>query len=122
MSKNKFGVPCSYLKDKIKDVDIFCTSESEAMALAAGAWFADKKSIVYMQNSGLGNIIDIVTSLYNTYGIPHPKLLLSVRHTPEHHEEMFRCTYEILDLLGYNNYEQIVQPFNKKTSNKKHNE
>ena len=109
--KNKFGVPCSLLKENIRDADVPCTSEAEAMALAAGAWFAGKKPQVYMQNSGLGHIIDIVTSLYMPYEIPLPDMLLSIRHSPRHHEDMFRCTYELLDLMGYTNVETIVQDF-----------
>jgi len=108
---NKFGVPCSKLKELIKDVDIPCTSESEAMALAAGTWFAGKKSEVYMQNSGLGNIIDIVTSLYKPYNIPLPHLTLSIRSKPSHHLPMYECTEIILDILGYNksNHDRIIQ-------------
>ncbi|GAG92833.1 unnamed protein product, partial [marine sediment metagenome] len=35
----KYGVPGSLLKDRIEDVEVNCSSEEEAMALAAGAWF-----------------------------------------------------------------------------------
>lgn len=112
--KNKFGVPCSKIKDRITDANVPCTSEAEAMAMAAGAWFAGEEPTVYMQNSGLGHIIDIVTSLYKPYGIPLPHMLLSVRHYPSHHEEMFRCTYDILDILEYDNYEDVIQKFSDK--------
>lgn len=99
--KNKFGVPCSKLKEKIKDVDIPCTNESEAMAIAAGAWFAGKKAIVYLQNSGVGHIVDVVTSLYYPYGIPLPDLILSIRFSPEHHEFMGKITRDLLKLIEY---------------------
>jgi len=71
------------------------------MAMAAGAWFAGVEPEVYMQNSGLGHIIDVVASLYKTYGIPLPKLHLSVRKSPEHHIYMYECTQKLLDMMGY---------------------
>lgn len=79
------------------------------MALAAGAYFAGKKPIVYMQNSGLGHIVDIVTSLYKPYEIPLPKMILSIRCKPYHHKFMYNITKKILDLLDYKNVEMIIQ-------------
>jgi len=109
MSTVKFGVPGSLLKDHIKDADVPCTSESEAMALAVGAWFAGKTPVVYMQNSGLGDCVDIIASLYKPYGIPLPDLLLSRRCTPEHHRFMGDITMPLLKLLGYVNVEIIEE-------------
>lgn len=109
MTKLKFGVPCSYLKDKIKDVEVHCTNESEAMAIAAGSILAGKTPIVYMQNSGLGNIVDIVSSLYKPYAIPLPKLILSVRISPLHHEFMGKITNDLLKMLEYTNVEMVHQ-------------
>ena len=109
MSKIKFGIPCSKLKEFTKDVEIFCTSEAEAMAIAAGAWFAGKEPVVYMQNSGLGHIVDIVTSLYKPYEIHLPKMILSIRCRPHHHKFMYKITNELLELLDYKNVELIVQ-------------
>ena len=105
----KYGVPCSRLKDRIGDVEVNCTSEEEAMALAAGAWFAGVTPVVYMQNSGLGRIVDIVASLYKTYEIPLPKMLLSVRTAPQHHEFMGKITRDLLELMEYDNVEVIEQ-------------
>jgi len=109
MSKIKFGVPCSKLKEYITDAEIPCTDEGEAMALAAGAWFAGKKPVVYMQNSGLGNIVDVVTSLYKPYNIPLPHLILSIRHSPKHHQFMGKITTDLLDMLEYKNVEIVEQ-------------
>jgi len=109
MNTTKFGVPCSKIKTRIEDADVPCTSESEAMALAVGAWFAGKKPEVYMQNSGLGNIVDIVTSLYHPYNIPLPHMLLSVRQYPFHHQYMFYITKKLLHLLGYFDVEKVIQ-------------
>lgn len=101
MNTVKFGVPGSLLKDHIKDADVPCTSEREAMALAAGAWFAGKEPTVYMQNSGLGDCVDIIASFYHPYGIPLPHLLLGWRKTPKHHEFMGEITARLLVLLKY---------------------
>lgn len=83
---NKFefftGVPdsqlkplCSWLMCKygISDKHIIAANEGNAVALAAGYHLATGKvPVVYMQNSGEGNIINPVASLMNdkVYGIP----------------------------------------------------
>jgi phosphonopyruvate decarboxylase len=109
VTKLKFGVPCSLLKDKIEDVEITCTTEEEAMAIAAGSWFAGKEPVVYMQNSGLCRCLDIILSLYKPYGIPLPKLMLSIRHYPEHHKFVGQITRNLLDLIEYENVEIVEQ-------------
>ena len=98
--KNNFGVPCSNLK-KVWDVDIPCTDEGEAMGLAAGAILAGMKPKVFMQNSGLGNIVDILTSLYKVYGIELPEIHIGFRHKPEQHAFMSKKTIPLLELLEY---------------------
>jgi len=103
--KLKFGVPCSGIKDKIKDVDINCTSEEQAMGIAAGCILAGKDPIVYMQNSGFARCIDIITSLYIPYEIPYPKMLLSLRHQPAHHSFIGYNTKYLLEMVGYKNME-----------------
>ena len=107
--KNRFGVPCSKLKDYLDGDEIPCTNEAEAMAMAAGTWFAGKEPEVYMQNSGLGHIVDVVASLYNPYNIPLPKLYLSVRNAPHHHNYMFKYTNPLLSLMEYDNVIKIIQ-------------
>ena len=81
---NKFivGVPdsqlkalCNYLMDNvgISSRHIIAANEGNCTALAAGYYLATGKiPIVYLQNSGLGNIINPVASLLNdkVYGIP----------------------------------------------------
>jgi len=104
------GVPCSKLKgvtDKIKHY-IPCTREDEAVALAVGAYFAGKKPLVFLQNSGVGNIIDIITSLLIPYGIKID-LLISVRNKPHHHAFMGKITKKLLKLLEYKNVELVEQ-------------
>ena len=107
--KLKFGIPCSQLKDKIKDVEIQVTSEIEAMGLAAGCILAGEKCEVYMQNSGLLAIGDVVCSLYHPYEIPLPKLLLSIRHSPFHHSIAGKITRSFLDLINYDGEIEIVE-------------
>jgi len=97
----KFGVPCSKIKDKIQDVDIYCTSEEEAMGVAAGCILAGEQPTVYMQNSGLSRCIDICLSLYHPYEIPYPKLILSIRHKPNHHHYVGAITKEMLEMLEW---------------------
>ena len=107
--KLKFGVPCSKIKDRIGDVDINSTSESEAMSIAAGCALCGKKPMVYMQNSGLMHIADIVLSLYGPYQIPLPELLLSIRYKPLHHRGVGNITHEFLELIRYDGKVEIVE-------------
>ncbi|NHJ85630.1 MAG: sulfopyruvate decarboxylase subunit alpha [Asgard group archaeon] len=93
------GVPCSYFKEflttlTIKENElslqhIYATREDEAIGVACGAAFSGKHSLVYMQNSGLGNIGDALTSLAQLYKLPMLILisyrgLESDRDFPEH--------------------------------------
>lgn len=107
--KLKFGVPCSKIKDEIKDVEINCTSEDEAMAIAAGCILAGEKPTVYMQNSGFARCLDVLTSLYLPYEIEYPKLILSIRHKPFHHAYIGDMTIELLKMLEYVDIDIIEQ-------------
>jgi len=105
----KFGIPGSRIKDKIADVDINCTSEEQAFAVACGCILAGKEPTVYMQNSGFGRCIDILTSLYKPYEISFPKLILSIRKQPYHHSFIGNITYNLLELLQYDNVDIVEQ-------------
>lgn len=112
MKKYNFitGIPCSNLKrftDKIKNY-IPCTREDEAMALAVGAYLVGKKPLVFLQNSGLGDLVDIITSLLKPYGIKID-LLISLRDKPQHHAFMGKITKSLLELLEYKNYRMVIQ-------------
>jgi phosphonopyruvate decarboxylase len=104
------GVPCSGLKALIKQIKRYipCTREDEAVALAVGAYLAGKKPLVFLQNSGLGSIVDIVTSLLKPYKIDID-LFISVRKKPEHHAFMGKITVKLLKLLEYKKY-KLVKP------------
>lgn len=69
------GVPCSFLKEPMqiladKGNYIPASIEGEAAAIAAGAWLAGKNSVVFCQNSGLGNLINPLSSLNHPFEIP----------------------------------------------------
>lgn len=71
------GVPCSILKGVINElindssvVYISSTREDEAIGIASGAYLAGKMPAVLMQNSGLGNSLNALTSLNLIYKIP----------------------------------------------------
>ena len=71
------GVPCSILSDIInylsksdRFVYVPATREDEALGIAVGAYMGGKRPVVLMQNSGLGNSIDALTSLILLYRFP----------------------------------------------------
>ena len=118
LSKYKFNlftcVPCSHLTSVINGVInsrkikyIGATSEGEAVGIASGAWLAGKKSVVMIQNSGLGNTINPLTSLNHTFKIPI-LLITTWRGEPKindepQHELMGKITRNILRLIKIKN-------------------
>lgn len=108
LSRVLFGVPCSLLKDKVKD-GLFCCSEEVAFAVAFGAILAGKEPVVFMQNSGLGRVVDVVASLYKAYGVKLPKLILGLRRSPEHHRFMGEISFELLRLIEYDGKVEVIE-------------
>ena len=109
------GVPCSALKNFIIDVEkgglhpyVPATKEDTAMAIAAGAWMAGKKPLVFLQSSGLGHLVNIIASLLKAYGF-NIHLLISLRHTPFEHEFMGKITLDLLKILDYEKYVTILE-------------
>ncbi len=108
------GVPCTYFKDFLAYLTanesdtrlkhVIATREDEAIGIAAGVAFSGKRALVYMQNSGIGNIGDAVTSLAQLYKLPM-LLLVSYRGLepdvdfPEH-SLMGDATGPSLDAIG----------------------
>ncbi len=101
------SVPCQLLKDILKIIDdkeeIFylpVTREEEGVGIAAGAYLGGKKPAVLMQNSGLGNSINAITSLLQFYEIP---VIFFVSHRGEEedpisaHIPMGKITETLLD-------------------------
>ena len=103
------GVPDSALKvfqNNIIESDfehVIATNEGQAVGIAFGAEVAGKKSCVYLQNSGLGNIINPITSLCMPFEIK-PLLVIGHRHTLEQHKVMGETDEKILKAIGYTNY------------------
>src|SRR4051794_28808396 len=81
------GVPCSHLAGPIAYLErsqlyVNAPSEGAALALAAGATLAGRRAAVLAQNSGLGNLINPLTSLAQTYGIP-TLVVMTLRGWPD---------------------------------------
>ena len=104
------GVPCSFLKPLLDGVIqapntqyVAATSEGEAVAIGAGVHLAGGKSVVMAQNSGLGNMVNPLTSLNFPFRITG-LLIISQRGQPglgdePEHELMGQITCEMLDTL-----------------------
>lgn len=116
------GVPDGTQKYIIKNLSndsnikhISAVRESEALGIAAGAFLAGKKPIVYMQNSGLVDSINDITSLLIQYKIPI-LLLVGFRGAPgedaPHHFVNGKATIKILNDIGV--YTQLLTKDNMK--------
>ena len=62
-------------------IHVPCTREEEAIGLCAGAAFAGRRGVLLMQNSGLGNAVNALTSLESFYQLPL-LMLVSMRGGP----------------------------------------
>ena len=105
------GVPCSFLTPFINYVTndqkltyISSANEGDAVATAAGAVIGGKKAVVMMQNSGLGNAVNPLTSL--TYCFAIPLLLIctlrgdrDLKDEPQH-ELMGQITEELMENMA----------------------
>lgn len=104
------GVPCSFLTPFINYVInddalayVSSANEGDALATAAGAAVGGERSVVMMQNSGLGNAVSPLTSLAWVFHIP---LLVIATHRgapglkdEPQHELMGRITGAFFDLM-----------------------
>lgn len=114
------GVPDSTLKHftnyllskkGIGGAHIVAANEGNAVALAAGHYLATKKpALVYLQNSGIGNIINPVTSLtdHEVYGIPVIYVIgwrgrPGTKDEPQHIKQG-KITEELLQVVGIDCY------------------
>jgi len=105
------GVPCSYLTPLINGVlsnralrYVGAASEGEAVAIAAGAWLAGRNPVAMCQNSGLGNMVNPLTSLNAPFAIP-TLLVTTWRGRPGEPDEpqhvvMGEITHDLLGLMG----------------------
>jgi phosphonopyruvate decarboxylase len=105
------GTPCSYLKPFINYVIdhnefrfIDAVNEGDAVAIAAGVTVAGGRSVVMFQNSGLGNAVNPLTSLIDTFHIPI-MLIVTLRGEPgghpdePQHELMGAVLTDLLDAM-----------------------
>jgi phosphonopyruvate decarboxylase len=112
------GVPCSFLTPFINHLTnatagprasgvryIGAANEGDAVAIAAGAELGGMPAAAMLQNSGLGNAVNPLTSLTWTFRIP-VLLIVTWRGEPAgpadepQHELMGRITQQMLELMG----------------------
>jgi len=105
------SVPCPVLDPLINCIIdtpqleyVPANNEGEAVAISAGGYLAGKKPVILCQNSGLGNMVNPLTSLTYTFRIP---LLLIVSHRGRpglndqpQHELMGRITETLLEVVN----------------------
>ena len=104
------GVPCSFftsflnyvINDPTLDY-VGATSEGEAVGITLGAALAGRKTVTMCQNSGLGNMVNPLTSLNYPFRIP-TLLIVTWRGQPgvkdePQHEQMGRIMHQLLDTL-----------------------
>lgn len=118
------GVPASELREVFKGRGVLITSrEDEALALGCGLSIGGKRSIVVMQSSGFGNIINVLTTLVIPYDF-EITILVSLRGGEKEENptqkilgknikniiDLFNLNYTVL-----NNQCEIIQKVNKKS-------
>lgn len=104
------SLPCVNLGKIMEMVDcdpdiihVPVTREEEGFGICAGAFFAGKKTAILMQNSGLGNSVNVLASLYELYEIP---ILMIMSHRGTEGEfmsaqvPMGKATIGVLDALN----------------------
>ncbi|HEY9725058.1 MAG TPA: thiamine pyrophosphate-binding protein, partial [Chroococcales cyanobacterium] len=104
------GVPCSFITPFINYVIndtqltyISSANEGDALATAAGAAIGGKRAVVMMQNSGLGNAVNPLTSLAYIFRIPL-LLICTLRGDPQiedepQHQLMGQITGQLLETM-----------------------
>jgi len=104
------GVPCSYLRPFINRIInspafdyVGASSEGEAIGICLGAYLTGRKTVSLCQNSGLGNMVNPLTSLNFPFTIP-TLLIVTQRGEPgrpdePQHELMGRITHQLLSTM-----------------------
>lgn len=108
--KRYTGVPCSFLTPFINYIInddrldyVSSANEGDALATAAGAAAGGERTVVMMQNSGLGNAVNPITSMAWIFRIPMIIITThrgapGVKDEPQH-ELMGKITGSLLDLM-----------------------
>lgn len=111
---------CAYVKDNTTtEKNVIAVNEGNALAIAAGHYLSTSKpALVYMQNSGLGNIINPLASLTDDSVYSIPALLVigwrgqpNIKDAPQHTKQG-KVTLDLLKTMGIKYYE-----INKSTAN-----
>ncbi len=103
------SLPCVNLGKLMEMVDcdrdiihVPVTKEEEGFGICAGAYLGGKKTTILMQNSGLGNSVNVLASLYKLYQLP---ILMIISHRGTQGEfmnaqvPMGKATTGVLDAL-----------------------
>lgn len=113
------SVPCANLKkllnlveedEEIKHVPV--TREEEGFGICAGAYMGGMKPAILMQNSGLGNSVNVLASLNKLYNFP---ILMIISHRGTFGEGVYgqipmsKATTKVLDSLDIT-YHKIEDP------------
>jgi len=104
------GVPCSFFTSLINYVIddpasdyVGAASEGEAIGITFGAFLAGRRTVTMCQNSGLGNMVNPLTSLNYPFRVP-TLLIVTWRGQPQvkdepQHEQMGRIMHHLLETL-----------------------
>ena len=108
------SVPCVNLKKLLIKIDedkeiihIPVTREEEGLGICAGAYMSGKKTAILMQNSGLGNCVNGLCSLFELYKFP---LIMIISHRGTEGEAIIGqvpmgiATPKVLDSLNLDYY------------------
>ncbi len=108
------GVPCSFLTPFINyviDDDsltyVSSSNEGDALAASAGAVIGGQQAVVMMQNSGLGNAINPLTSLSHVFRIP-VLIICTLRGDPDREDEP---QHELMGRITGNLFETMAVPW-----------
>ena len=86
---------------------VSATREEEAMGIVSGAYLGGMRSALLMQNSGLGNSINALTSFVIPYRIPFPMVISMRGDLGEFNLAQVaggRITRPVLDTLGIQHF------------------
>jgi len=124
------GIPCSYLKSFLNELEnekqiirgtiyksilepldikhIKPFNESQAVGIAAGAYLAGYKPVVYCQNSAIGYIMNPITSLLIPNKIDVLFIISERKDPPYEHKIMGEKGRDIMKLIGWEKVIWIV--------------
>ncbi|MCI0400203.1 MAG: phosphonopyruvate decarboxylase [Gammaproteobacteria bacterium] len=108
------GVPCSFITPFINYVIeddnltyVSSSNEGDALAACAGAVIGGQRAVVMMQNSGLGNAINPLTSLAHVFRIP-VLIICTLRGDPELEDEP---QHQLMGRITGNLFETMTVPW-----------